>query len=226
MKYPTDAEARAEIIEVGKRMYTSGYVAANDGNISARVSENEIWATPTNVSKGFMTEDMLVKLDLNGNILDGKSKPSSEIKMHLALYRHRSDTLGVVHAHPPLATTFAAAGVPLNEALLQETVVQLGVVPVVPYTCPGSVELAESLAPYSDDYNAALLEYHGVVTWAESLMRAYYRLESVEYYAKITMNSRMMGISRPLTESQIDELLALRPAWNVRAGMRPKGRKI
>lgn len=223
MTYLSDSEAVSQIIDVGRRMYEAGYVAANDGNISVRVSDSEIWATPTNVSKGFMTPDMLVRLDLDGNILEGSLKPSSEIKMHLALYRHRCDTIGVVHAHPPIATTFASAGIPLDQALLQETVVQLGVVPIVPYTCPGSSELAEALVPYSDEYNAALLEYHGAVTWADSLMRAYYRLESVEYFAKITMNARMMGVTRPLSEKQIDELLTLRPAWNVRAGGRPKG---
>ena len=181
MIYPSEEQAKRDIIEAGRRMYAGAYVAANDGNISARVSENEIWATPTNVSKGFMTEDMLVKLDLDGNVLGGTLRPSSEVKMHLALYREDAAILGVVHAHPPIATAFAAAGIPLDEALLQETVVMLGIVPVVPYTCPGSSELAEKVAPFCCDYNAALLEHHGAVTWAGSVMEAYYRLERVEY---------------------------------------------
>ena len=225
MIYPSEEQAKRDIIEAGKRMYAGAYVAANDGNISARVSENEIWATPTNVSKGFMTEDMLVKLDLDGNILGGTLKPSSEVKMHLALYREDSEILGVVHAHPPIATAFAAAGIALDEALLQETVVMLGVVPVVPYTCPGTAALAETVAPFCRDYNAALLEHHGAVTWAGSVMEAYYRLERVEYYAKLMMYSRMMNITRPLTETQIDELMTLRTAWNVSKGGRPKGRE-
>ena len=225
MIYPTDAQAKRDILEVGRRMYAGGFVAANDGNISARVGENEIWATPTNVSKGFMTEEMLVKLDLCGNVLEGTYAPSSEVKMHLAVYRADPGILGVVHAHPPIATAFAAAGLPLDQALLQETVVMLGVVPVVPYTCPGTAQLAESVAPYVKDYNAALLEHHGAVTWGESVMRAYFRLESVEYYARMMMNSRLMGVTRPMTEEQIDELLALRPKWHVDRGGRPKGRE-
>ncbi|MCF0121083.1 MAG: class II aldolase/adducin family protein, partial [Oscillospiraceae bacterium] len=116
-------------------------------------------------------------------------------------------------------------GIPLDEALLQETVVMLGIVPVVPYTCPGSSELAEKVAPFCRDYNAALLEHHGAVTWAGSVMEAYYRLERVEYYAKLMMYSRMMNITRPLTEGQIDELMTLRSAWNVSKGGRPRGRE-
>ena len=224
MIYPEEAQAKRDILEVGRRMYSGGFVAANDGNISARVGENVVWATPTNVSKGFMSEDMLVKLDLDGNVLEGTYKPSSEVKLHLAVYRNDPGILGVVHAHPPIATAFAAAGIPLDEALLQETVVMLGVVPVAPYTCPGSRELAESAASYVKEYNAVLLEHHGAVTWGDSVMRAYFRLESVEYYAKMMMNSRLMGVTRPMTEEQIDELLTLRPGWGVDRGGRPRGR--
>lgn len=224
MIYPDEAQARRDILEAGRRMYAGGYVAANDGNISARVGENAVWATPTGVSKGFMAEDMLVKLDLDGNVLAGTYAPSSEVKLHLAVYRADPGLLGVVHAHPPVATAFAAAGIPLDEALLQETAVMLGVVPVVPYACPGTEALAESVSPYVKEYNAVLLEHHGAVTWGDSVMRAYFRLESVEYYAKMMMNSRLMGVTRPMTEEQIDELLSLRPRWHVDRGGRPKGR--
>lgn len=131
-KYPTDAEAKRDIIEAGRRMYQKNFVAANDGNISARVSDTLLWATPTGVSKGYMTEDMLVKMDLDGNIVEGKNKPSSEIKMHLRILKESSEIMAVAHAHPPVATSFAAAGIPLDLALLQEAVVLLGVVPVAP----------------------------------------------------------------------------------------------
>ncbi|MBQ8974662.1 MAG: class II aldolase/adducin family protein [Oscillospiraceae bacterium] len=223
--YPSDGEARALILEVGRRMYAKDFVAANDGNISCKVSDTELWTTPTGVSKGFMTEDMLVKLDLDGNILQGSARPSSEIKMHLRLYRENPAINAVTHAHPPVSTAFAAAGVPLDRAILQEAVMLLGVIPIAPYALPGSDELAQSVVPYCRDYNGLLLEHHGAVTWGGDLMQAFYRLESVEYNAKIYMYSRLMGFDRRLSESRIDELIALRPKWGVTAGGRPIGAK-
>ena len=222
--YAQDAEAHRDIIEVGRRMYQKGFANANDGNISVRVSKDTVWATPTGVSKGFMTPDMLVLLDLDGNVLHGKSKPSSEIKMHLAVYKNSQDARAVTHAHPPIATTFAAAGIPLDKALLQETVVLLGVIPLAQYALPGSDALAQSIVPFVQDYNGALLEHHGAVSWGKDAMQAFFRLESIEYTAMVTMYSRMMGITRPLMEEQIDELMALRPAWGVTGGGRPVGR--
>jgi len=223
-QYPSDAEAKRAILEAGRRLYEKNFVAANDGNITARVSDRLIWATPTGVSKGFMKPDMLVKLDLDGRVVEGKSKPSSEIIMHLRIYRETPEVLAVVHAHPPVASAFAAAGIPLDTALLQEAVMLLGVVPVAPYAPPGSDILAESVVPYLRDYNGLLLEHHGVVTWGDSVLQALYRLESIEHNAAVTMYTRMMGIERPMTNSQIDGLIALRSAWGVSAGGRPKGR--
>jgi L-fuculose-phosphate aldolase len=182
-----------------------------------------VWATPTDVSKGFLTEDALVRLDLGGNVLEG-GKPSSEVKMHLAIYRRSPEILGVVHAHPPVAAAFAAAGVPLDRALLQEAVVLLGVIPVAPYEPPGSEALAAGAAALCPDYNGALLEHHGAVAWGESAMRALFRLESIEHTATVTMYARLMGIERPMTGAQIGALLALRPAWGVTGGGLPVGR--
>lgn len=224
VKYPSDEEAKRAILEAGRRLYEKNFVAANDGNISARVSDSLIWATPTGVSKGFMKPDMLVKLDLDGRVVEGKSRPSSEIKMHLRIYREAPEVLAVAHAHPPVAAAFAAAGIPLDTALLQEAVVLLGVVPVAPYAPPGSEDLAESVVPYLRDYNGLLLEHHGVVAWGDSVLQALFRLESIEHNATVTMYSRMMGIERPMTNSQIDGLIALRSAWGITAGGRPKGR--
>ena len=223
--FSASEKARRDIVEFGKRMYNRGFANANDGNLSARVSENAAWVTPTGVSKGFLTEDMLVLVDLDGNVLEGTGKPSSETKMHLALYKNAPNILAVTHAHPPVATTFAAAGLPLDEALVQEAVVLLGVVPVAPYAAPGSDALASSVVPFCGEYNALLLEHHGAVSWGESVERAFYRLESVEFAATVMMNSRIMNITRRLKESQIDELIKLRPAWNVTGGGRPKGRE-
>ena len=220
-----EKELRKQIIEAGKRLYARNLVAANDGNISARLGENEIIATPTNVSKGFMTEDMLVRLDLDGNVLDGTLKPSSEVKMHLEIYKRSPDIMSVCHAHPPAATTFAAAGVPLDKAFLQETVVLLGIIPVAPYQMPGSAELALGAAQFCPDYNAVLLEHHGLVTWGSSVSQALHRMESAEFYAQISMNLRTAGLERPMTNAQINELLPLRPAWGITDGGIPKGRE-
>lgn len=216
---------KSEIIQAGQRLYQARLVASNDGNISARCPDGSIWCTPSGVSKGFMSEDMLIRMDLDGNVLEhGALKPSSEIKMHLAIYRANPEITAVVHAHPPIATAFASAGLSLDSAILQETVVQLGVVPLVPYALPGTAELAESVAPYCRDYNAALMEYHGVTAWGEGVTQALHRMESVEYYAKLLMNLRMMRAERPMTEEQIDALLELRPGWGVKGGGRPRGR--
>ena len=184
--YPTDAEARAQIIEAGLKIYQWGLVAANDGNLSVRVGENALWVTPTGVSKGFMTEDMLVKLDLDGNVLAGTRK------------------------------AFAAAGIPLDRPVLQEAVVQLGTVPVAPFALPGSQGVADSVAPYCRDYRALLLEYHGAVTWGETMERAYFRLECLEQMANVTLHLKTLGCDRVMPEGLVKELEGLRPAWGIR----------
>ena len=208
--YIDEKSARRDIVEAGKRLYLRGFANGNDGNISARISENEIIATPTAVSKGFMHEDDLVKLDLDGNVLEGKLKPSSEIKMHLEIFKSAPDMAAVCHAHPPISTTFAAAGQPLDKAFLQETVVQLGVVPVAGYATPGTDELALGAARFTKDYFACLLEGHGVVTWGQTVLQSLYRLESVEFTAQITMYSHIMGFEQTLSPEQIGDLVEIR----------------
>ena len=150
--YPTDTQAKADILAAGRKIYQRGLVAANDGNLSVRVGENALWVTPTGVCKGDMTEDMLVKMTLDGTVLEGTRKPSSETKMHLRIYQENPTVRAVVHAHPPVATTFAAAGIPLDKPVLQEAVVQLGTVPVAPFALPGSQGVADSVAPFCRDY--------------------------------------------------------------------------
>ena len=204
-------------------MYGRGLVASNDGNISCKVSENELWATPTGVSKGFMTEDMLVKMDLQGNVLEGNLKPSSEMKMHLRIYRENPEIVSVTHAHPPVSTAFAVAGEALESPTLQEAVVQLGTVPVTEYAPPGSEELAESVAVFCRDYNGVLIANHGVATWGKDVFNAYYRLESVEYYATILMYTKILGKRNELNDKQIAELLAIRKSLGITSGGIPKG---
>jgi L-fuculose-phosphate aldolase len=213
----------SEIVEAGRRLYLAGLVASNDGNISAVDTDGTVITTPSGVSKGYMTEDMLIRTDMSGRVLEaaGGLKPSSELKMHLAIYRESPALRAVVHAHPPIATAFASAGQPLDLAVAQETVVQLGVVPVAPFAVPGTQELADSAAPFCREYNAVLLEYHGVTTWGGSVTQALHRMESVEYYARLLMNLRMMGLTRPMTRAQTQELIALRPAWGIDGGGLP-----
>lgn len=225
IEYPTDNEAKQDILEAGRRLFQQGFAAANDGNLSTKVSDRCIWATPSGVSKGFMTEDMLIKLDLDGNIIEGTCEPSSEIKMHLKIYREAPEILSVAHAHPPVSSAFAAAGLPLDKALLQETVVLLGVIPVAPFALPGSDALADSVVPFLSDYNGLLLEHHGTVAWGGSMMQALQRLERIEYYATVTMYAKVMGIERPMTNNLINALLKLRPLWGVSGGGRPQGRE-
>ena len=215
--YPSEDSVRRDIIEAGRRMYMRGYICGNDGNLSARISDDLIIATPSGVSKGFMDEDMLVKLDLDSNVISGTLRPSSEIKMHIAIYKQSPGILAVCHAHPPVVSSFAAAGVALDMPFLQETVMLLGVIPVAQYAPPGSQDLANGAAAYCMDYHGVLLEHHGAVTWGDSVMQSLYRMESVEYTATVVMYSKALGFTRTLDREKINELIAMRPQWGITA---------
>ncbi len=221
--YPSDQQAKAMLVEYGRRMYEHGYVVTNDGNISVKVSPTEIWVTPTAVSKGFMTPEMMVKMDLDGNILEGERKPSSEVKMHLRVYKENKKVRGVVHAHPTNATSFAIAGIPLDDPILVESMLQLGAVPVARYAKPGTYDVPDSIAPYCKDYNAVLLSNHGALTWGESLMQAYYRMEVLETYAAMELNVRALNQKRRLSTEQIAELQQLRDTLELGSAKMPKG---
>lgn len=213
--YPTDAEAKAQIIEAGLRIYQRGLVAANDGNLSVRVGENALWVTPTGVSKGFMTEDMLVKLDLDGNVLAGTRKASSETKMHLRIYQENPDVRAVVHAHPPPPPPSPPRASP-GPACLAGGRGPAGHGPRGPLRPAGVPGVADSVAPYCRDYRALLLEYHGAVTWGETMERAYFRLECLEQMANVTLHLKTLGCDRVMPESLVKELEGLRPAWGIR----------
>lgn len=221
--YMSEKKARKAILDIGQRMYVRNFVAANDGNISIRTGENEVWATPTGVSKGFMKKKMLVKVDLEGNVLEGTKKPSSELKMHLRAYQENPELLSVCHAHPPICTCFAIAGIPLDVPVLAEAVITLGDVPVAPYAELGSKEVPEAIAPYCHTHNGVLLANHGAVTWAEDPYSAYYRLESMEYYANILMiTGKILKEQNTLTEEQVERLLAMREKFGIKRGGRPR----
>ncbi|WP_337664073.1 class II aldolase/adducin family protein [Suilimivivens sp.] len=218
----SEKKAKKAILDIGQRMYVRNFVAANDGNISIRTGENEVWATPTGVSKGFMKKKMLVKVDLEGNVLEGTKKPSSELKMHLRAYQENPELLSVCHAHPPICTCFAIAGIPLDVPVLAEAVITLGDVPVAPYAELGSKEVPEVIAPYCHTHNGVLLANHGAVTWAEDPYSAYYRLESMEYYANILMiTGKILKEQNTLTEEQVERLLAMREKFGIKRGGRP-----
>jgi L-fuculose-phosphate aldolase len=210
-------EIKKMMCEIGKRVYNNGFVAANDGNFSVRISENEILATPTGISKGFMTPDMICKVNMKGEVIQasGNYKPSSEIKMHLRVYKERPDVKSVVHAHPPYGTSFAIAGIPLVKPIMPEAVISLGCVPIAAYGTPSTEEIPDAVAKYLQDYDAVLLENHGALTWGADLITAYYKMESLEFYAKLTYISTMLGGPKELSSSQVDTLLEVRTKLGV-----------
>ncbi|MCI6637009.1 MAG: class II aldolase/adducin family protein [Bilifractor sp.] len=223
-EYPDDQTARQMILEVGRRMYQNRYVASNDGNISCKVSKDTIWVTPTGVSKGFMQEKDLIKMNLDGEIIEGIRKPSSEIRMHLRVYQEDNRVKSVVHAHPKFATLFAIANKPIDSRILPEGIVQLGVVPCAKTVIPGTQDVPDSIAPYVNDYNAVLLGNHGVLTWSEEgIMQAYYRLETVEYFAEIILYANLFfgdKVNR-YTDEQVDQLIEIRNKLGIHRGGRP-----
>ncbi|MFO1445643.1 class II aldolase/adducin family protein [Bacillus sp. Bva_UNVM-123] len=222
-KYYSEFEAKKWICEIGRRIYSKNFVAANDGNISVKVGPNTILTTPTGVSKGFLTPDMMVKMDLSGKILSGKMKPSSEVKMHLRVYNENPEVNAVVHAHPPVATSFAIAGISLDKPVSPEAVVLLGTVPVAPYATPGTQEVPDSIAPYCKDYNAVLLANHGALTWGKDIIQAYYRMESLEHYALMLMYSNnIINKANELNCSQISDLITMREKMGITTGGVPQ----
>ncbi len=219
MEYLSEKQAKKAIIDIGKRMYVRNFVAANDGNISVKTGDNEVWATPTGVSKGYMKKKMLVKVDLDGNILEGTCKPSSELKMHLRAYQENEEIRAVCHAHPPVCTCYAIAGIPLTAPVLAEAVITLGDVPIAPYAKLGSREVPEAVAPFCHTHNGILLANHGAVTWAEEPYAAWYRLESMEYYANILLiTEHILGRQNLLTDEQVGALLAMREKFGIKRG--------
>lgn len=200
---------RAGIVEVGQRLHARGLIAGNEGNISVRCGE-ELLVTPGGVCKGFLRPEDIVTTDLEGRPREGRA--TSEILMHAAVYRRRPDVTAVVHAHPPTATGFAVAGVPLDRPVLAEPVVTLGPVPVIPYGTPSTADLAERVAVAVDTAHALLLANHGALTVGETLDRAWERMETLEQFARITLVARLLGRERELPAADVARLLSLRAA--------------
>lgn len=209
----TEDELRREIVEIGRRIHRLGFVSGYDGNISVRLDNRRILSTPTTISKGMMEPDDLVIVDYQGQKITGRRNVSSEIAMHLLIYKRRPDVQGVVHAHPPTATGYAAAGLALNKALVSEIVLTLGCIPLARYGTPGTPELTEALEPLVGSYDAILMANHGVVTSGPDVERAYFRMETVEHFAKISLVTELLGRQVLLSESEVDKLLAARQRY-------------
>lgn len=206
---PAETELREVICEVGRRMWVRSQVAANDGNISVRMDDGTILCTPSNVSKGFMKPEEMVRLSPDGRTI-GRGKPSSEALLHLACYCARNDIGAVVHAHPPYATAFAALGMPVPTRYLTEIAVALWEIPCAEYGTPGTVEVPESALPMLESANAFLLRNHGVVTVGADLWEAYHRMESVEQGARVATIISELGGAQPFDDDQLRDLAAIR----------------
>lgn len=204
---------RQELTRYGKMLHSMGFVAATDGNLSVRLDEERVLVTPTCFSKGMMSPEDMVVVDLHGKKLSGTYNPSSEIAMHLTIYRMRPDVGAVVHAHPCIATGFASAGIALDDPLCSEIVITLGAVPLAPYATTGTMQLSDSLRPFIPYHDAILMANHGVVTYGEDLCRAYMRMEAVEHYARIVLTARLLGSAQSLDSRELEKLVAVRSQY-------------
>ncbi len=206
-----------QIVEIGKRLYNKNLISGYEGNISIR-ERNTIFITPSGVCKGYLTPEEIIKIDLKGNLIEGNKKPSSETRMHLFIYNQKKDVKAIVHAHPPVATGFACAGLGLSMSLTAETVLMFGSIPLAPYGTPSTDDLPLSLKNFLN-YNAILLANHGAVTFAENVEKAYFLMEQVEHYAKITLVANILGTPQTLSCDEIDKLLEMRKKFGIEGGM-------
>src|SRR6202140_730070 len=213
----SESSLRGDIVEIGRRMYARSYTASNDGNISVRLGEGRLLMTPKSVCKGFMTPDMMCITDLNGRKLQGDLDPSSEILMHLEVYRQRSDVQAVVHAHPPTATGFAVPGIPLDRAVLAEVLTTLGSIPIAEYATPSTSELPEAVRRYIKTHDGMLLANHGALTVGSDLFSAYYKMETIEHFAKISLVARLLGRENLIAREEVMRLQDLRGSYGIKA---------
>ena len=211
--FKTENEYRHDICEIGRLLHQKNFVAATDGNVSVRLASGDILATPTMISKGMMQPDDLVVVDQGGDKLLGRRNVSSELAMHLLIYRRRPDVHAVVHAHPPTATGYAAAGLSLNKALISEIVLSLGCVPLARYGTPGTQELSDALKDLVPSYDAILMANHGVVTYGGDLLSAYFKMETVEHFARISMATETLGRQVLLTSGDVEKLMEARQRY-------------
>ncbi|NLO92271.1 MAG: class II aldolase/adducin family protein [Elusimicrobia bacterium] len=206
----SESQHRQEIAAAGRRIYQRGYISGGDGNISVRLDSGRLLATPSGISKGFMSAEDMVVTDLEGRKISGTREPSSEIKMHVLIYRLRPDAQAVVHAHPPVATGYASAGLALDRPLTAESVLTLGAVPLAAYATPGTPEVSQSLEKLVPRHDAVLMANHGVVAYGNSLEQALCRMETVEHVANIGLVTEILGRKSELDPQSVEKLLAIR----------------
>lgn len=220
-------QIKEEICDVCHKMWQLGWVAANDGNVTVKLEDGTFLATPTGISKSFITPEKLVRIDNTGKVIEGLPgfKPSSEIKMHLRCYQEREDVGAVVHAHPPTATGYAVAGKSLDEYSMIETVIAIGSIPLTPYGTPSTNEVPEAIAPYLASHDVLLLQNHGALTVGCDLITAYYRMETLELFSKISLNAHLLGGAKEIPMPQIEKLLDLRENYYKVTGKHPGYKK-
>ena len=208
---------KSEIIRIGQELWMQGFTPANAGNISVRLADGTLLCTPTRISKSMLTKEAILQLDSHGSPLDPNTiyAPSSEIKLHLEVYRQRPDILAVIHAHPPFATTFASLGEDLSRNILPEATLQIGTIPVARYGTPSTSELSDSIIAPLHTSDVILLENHGCIAVAHDLKTAQFRLEILEHYCKILFNLKMLGKTSDLTEEQVKKLIELRSKMQI-----------
>src|SRR5271156_3464758 len=211
----SEQQHRADICVAGRWMYERGYIVACEGNLSVRLDEERVLTTPTCMNKGMLSPDDLVIIDLEGKHVAGDRKASSELAMHLLFYRMRPDVNAICHAHPPTATGFAAAGRSLNQALLPEVIIGLGQIPLVRYATPGTPELSDAIEPFVPHYDALLLANHGAVTCGPDLLTSFFRMETIEHFAKIVLSAELAGGPVLLSSREVAKLMAARARYFV-----------
>jgi L-fuculose-phosphate aldolase len=213
----SEDEHRRELCVAGRWLHERGFVPATDGNISLRLDARRILTSPTGSCKGLLTPDDLIVTDCEGHKLTGRRNPSSELGMHLMIYRRRPDVNAVCHAHPPVATGYAAAGRALDRALVTEVVIGLGAIPIAPFGMPGTPELGDAIEPLVQRYDAILMANHGVVTYGSDLLNAFFRMETTEHFARVTLATELLGKQVLLSAVNVEKLLAARPRYGLPA---------
>lgn len=210
-------ETREIMCDICHKTWQLGWVAANDGNLSVKLPNGNFLATPTGISKSFITPEKLVVIDGEGNVLEAENgyRPSSEIKMHLRCYQERDDVGAVLHAHPPTATGYAVAHVPLDRYTMIETVAAIGSIPVTPYGTPSTYEVPDAIAPYLQEHDVLLLANHGALTVGADAITAYYRMETLELFAKISLTAHLLGGEKEISEENIQKLIDLRKYYGI-----------
>ncbi len=211
----SEFQIKEQMCDIGRRIWLKGFCAGNEGNHSYRIGENRVICTPSGISKGNLKPEDLCIVDLEGKQVSGKRKRTSEILLHLAIYKARPDVKAVVHSHPPHATAFAIANVDLPTCIHPEAEVFLGAVKTAKYVTPGDMRLGESILPYVKDSNTILLQNHGTVTFDVDLESAYYKLEIVDAYARILLLAKQIGSIRPLDSAEMKELLDLKVRFGI-----------